>query len=94
MATFQINGVRTEQSPGATHEHISHVRLAATGTIFPRSTVIKDLRDPYGDRYYTKVGQARANVIVVGCPLCSFGDYIKTEADGTTADNLLSLPRV
>jgi hypothetical protein len=95
MATnFQINGVRTEKPYGATHEHITHVRLAATGSILRRQTVVNDLRNPYGDRYYTKVGQARANVIVVRCPLCTFRDYIKTEADRTTADNLLSLPRV
>lgn len=94
MATFRINGVRTERAPGATHEHITHVRLAASGAIIRRETVIADLRDPYGDRYYTQSGQFRADVIVVECPYCTFSDYIKTEADATEADNLLSLPRV
>jgi prephenate dehydrogenase len=39
------------------------------------------------------VNAARAEVIVVSCPICSYRDYIKTVRDFTTADNLLSLPR-
>jgi hypothetical protein len=92
MATFQITAVRTEKSSGGTHEHISHVGLPA-GSVLPRSVVIKDLRDPNGDRYYTYVNGNKADVIVVDCPRCDFSDYIRTKADSTTADNLLSLPR-
>jgi hypothetical protein len=92
MATFQITAVRTEKSPGGTHEHISHVGIGAAQVVISRSTVIRDLRDPNGDRYYTHVKGARADVIVVDCPRCDFKDYIRTTADSTTADNLLSLP--
>ena len=47
MATFQI-AVRTEDSPGGTHEHISHVGIETAQHVLSRSTVIKDLRDPDG----------------------------------------------
>jgi Protein of unknown function (DUF3892) len=36
--------------------------------------------------------EVAVSVIVVKCPTCSNNDYIKTTADSTTADNLLSLP--
>ena len=92
MATFEITAVRTEKSPGATHEHISRVKTSG-GVDISRATVIRDLRDPYGDRYYTYAKGTRADVIVAGCPRCSFGDYITTAPDWTTQNNLLSLPR-
>lgn len=93
-STFQIDGVRTARPVGYSHEHITHVRLAASGALIPRSTVIQDLRSAWGDRYYTYVNGAYTNVIVAGCPSCGYGDYITTEPDYTTANNLLSLPRV
>lgn len=92
--TFQIDGVRTFKPAGYTHEHITHVRLAGSGVILTRETVISDLRSPYGDRYYTFAGGARADVIVAGCPTCGHGDYITTAPDWTPINNLLSLPRV
>jgi hypothetical protein len=91
--TLQVTGVRTEFGPDGRHEHISHVRIGPAG-ILPRQTVVNDLRDPNGDRYYTEVNGRRANVIVVSCPVCSFRDYLRTDADSTTSNNLLSLPRV
>lgn len=94
MATYQITAVRTQQPAGYTHEHITHVRLAYSDYLFPRETVIRDLRSPSGDRYYTFAGGVRADVIVRGCPVCGFGDYITTTPDRTTENNLLSLPRV
>ncbi len=93
MSTFQITGVRTEQPSGHTHEHITNVQISGGGML-TRATVIKDLRDPYGDRYYTYAGGTRADVVVVGCPHCASTDYITTTPDWTTANNLLSLPRV
>ncbi len=93
MAVFRITGVRTERSANGTHEHISDVRIGA-GSILRRDTVVSDLRSPSGDRYYTEVAGRRASVAVVSCPLCDFRDYLRTEADSTIANNLLSLPRV
>lgn len=92
--TFQIDGVRTAKPPGYEHPHITHVRLANSGVILTRATVIADLRSPYGDRYITFAGGVRADVIVAGCPYCGYGDYITTTPDWTTDNNLLSLPRI
>jgi hypothetical protein len=94
MATFQITGIRTMRPAGYTHEHITHVRLGTSGYVISRATVIADLRNPWGDRYYTYAAGAWADVIVAGCPVCGFGDYITTAPDWTTENNLLSLPRV
>lgn len=92
MSTFQITAIRTEDSSGGTHEHISHVGIGAQRLVLRRETVINDLRNPYGDRYFTEAGGKKADVIVVGCSLCAFSDYITTEPDYTTENNLLSLP--
>jgi hypothetical protein len=94
VATFEITGVRTVRPAGYDHPHISHVRLGTSEYLITRATVIADLRSPWGDRYYTYAAGKRADVIVAGCPVCGFGDYITTEPDWTTENNLLSLPRV
>jgi hypothetical protein len=94
VATFRIYRVRTERPYGAAHEHITHVDISNTsGYALPRSTVLADLRKPSGDRYYTLGGGARAEVIAARCPHCTFRDYITTEPDHTTENNLLQLPR-
>jgi Protein of unknown function (DUF3892) len=92
MATFEIVKVRTVKPQGAAHEHITAVQVAG-GYEWSKHTVIRDLRDPHGDRYYTWGGGVRANVIVRSCPHCTAHDYITTEPDYTTANNLLHLPR-
>jgi hypothetical protein len=92
--TWQITKVRTEKRLGAAHEHITAVELNSNPAHrYSRATIIKDLRNPWGDRYYTYGGGVRADVVVAGCPHCGFGDYITTEPDWTKANNLLSLPR-
>ncbi len=94
MATYEITGVRTVKPYGYTHEHITMVELNdRADQRFRRETIINDLLSPSGDRYYTFAQGARATVIVAGCPTCGSGDYITTEPDWTTANNLLSLPR-
>jgi hypothetical protein len=93
MATFEITGVRTEKTIADPHEHIADVKIGTGLLQLPRATVIRDLRTPGGDRYYTYGGGKRADVIVAGCPRCTFRDYITTTPDTTTANNLLSLPR-
>jgi len=94
MATYQITKVRTAKPQGAAHEHITDVELNNNSYMrYPRATIIKDLRNPWGDRYYTYGGGVQADVIVAGCPYCSFGEYLTTAPDYTTANNLLSLPR-
>jgi hypothetical protein len=94
MSTFEVTAVRTARQPGYAHEHITHVGIGSRQWLLPRETVIRDLRSPYGDRYYTYANGTRADVIVAGCPACGFGDYITTTPDWTTENNLLSLPRI
>lgn len=91
MADLRIVEVHTELSASGTHAHIAAVKTAG-GYEWSRATVVNDIR--FGtDTWYTEVNGSRADVIVVECPYCTFSDYIKTTADYTTADNLLSLPR-
>lgn len=73
MATFQITGVRTEQSSSGYHEHISHVQIGGS-SILRRQTVVDDIRTPGGDRYHTEAGGQRADVVVVRCPNCTFNE--------------------
>ena len=94
MANFEITGVRVEETSSDRHKHITHVRFGSNGGILTREIVVKDLRTPGGDRYYTYAGGKRADVIVAKCPDCTFRDYITTAPDSTTANNLLSLPRI
>jgi hypothetical protein len=93
LPEYQISGVRTESSGPDAHEHISHVRVE-DGTIFVRQTVVDDLRNPGGIRYYMIGGRGRVEVTVASCPDCGFHAYLRTTADTTTADSLLRLPRV
>jgi hypothetical protein len=94
VARFEVTGVRTEESSSGRHEHISHVSIGNRGVVLRRETVVADLRSPSGDRYFTDVRGRTANVIVVSCSACSFCDYLRTDADSSTENNLLSLPRI
>jgi hypothetical protein len=94
VATHEITKVRTERPAGYQHEHIAAVELDRDPfSRIPRATVIRNLRSPWGDRYFTYGAGRFARVIAVGCHICGFGDYITTEPDTTTDNNLLSLPR-
>jgi hypothetical protein len=96
MSTFEITGVRTEETADDPHEHITAVRIGASATLISRATVVADLRSTSGDRYYTFAGGERAEVVVRECPKskCSYSDYITTLPDSTTANNLLKLEKV
>ena len=95
MATHhQISEVRTAKYVGDKYEHITHVKLRHTGAVLSRETVLRDLRNLWGDRYVTyKPGVPPAKVIAVSCPGCTYSDYITTEPDWTEHNNLLDLPR-
>ena len=89
---YRITAVRTEQPAGYSHPHIAKVKLS-DGTIETRAQVIRYIRE-YKVTYVTwAVGVPEAKVVVAGCPQCGSGDYITTEPDWTTANNLLDLPR-
>ncbi len=97
MSSWRVNAVHTEPSSDRGHEHISGVHVSSSGKAtsgiwLSRATVVSDIGSG-GDDYYVEAGGSRAKVVVVHCPLCRFGDYLRTERDRTTADNLLSLPR-
>jgi Protein of unknown function (DUF3892) len=93
VATYQITAVKVQKTSQDPHDHITEVKFGASGGTLSLSTVVNDIRDPNGDRYYTYGGGERANVYVRTCPDCTFRDYITTTPDGTKKNNLLSLPR-
>lgn len=94
MSTYAITGVRTAETSSDPHEHITQVELSnKEDQRFSRATIVADLENPNGDRYYTDAAGERATVVVCNCPKCSQSDYITTLPDSTTKNNLLSLPR-
>jgi Protein of unknown function (DUF3892) len=97
MSSWGVNAVATEKSGSGDHDHISRVHVsntgsATTGVWLSRATVVEDIRNGRDD-YYTQADGIKAAVKVVECPLCDFRDYLRSERDKTTADNLLALPR-
>lgn len=73
------------------HSHIAEIEQA-DGTREPREDVIYKI-SVLGIGYWTYGGSIRADVVVRGCPYCTFSDYITTLPDSTTENNLLKLPR-
>ena len=92
--TFRVTGIRTEPSSNQTHDHVAAIRQGSNPQLIRRDVIVADLRDPTGDRYYVEVGDRRGDLVSVACPICNVPDYLRTTADSTTADLLLSLPRV
>lgn len=93
MSSWRVNKVRTEKSSTGSHDHISAVHASNSGSAtegiwLSRATVVGDIRTS-GDDYYTLAGGSRAAVKVVQCPNCTFSDYLRSERDKTTADNLM-----
>jgi Protein of unknown function (DUF3892) len=90
----QITNVNTVYSSSGPfqHRHISEVKTAG-GEVLTRSEVARRIQNGT-QSFYTYVRGSQASVIVVHCPHsgCTSTDYIRTTADSTTADNLLSLP--
>ena len=84
MAEYQITAVHRGEN-GV--EHITEVRLAGDSQNYTVSQIINWIRQ--GHRFFTQVGRTRAYVEIY----TRLGrEYLRTENDGTTADNLLSLP--
>lgn len=94
VATYEITKVRTERPVGAAHEHIAGVELEGRSDWrYTRDWVIAQIKSVNGHRFYTWGGGLKADVVVRGCPFCTFGRYITTLPDSTTKNNLLDLPR-
>jgi hypothetical protein len=97
VSSWRVNAIHTELSSDGLHEHISEVKASSAGSAtagiwLSRATVVTDIRSG-GDDYYTEAAGNRAKINVVRCPRCTFPNYLRSERDATTADNLLSLPR-
>jgi hypothetical protein len=88
----QITNVNTVTSSAGLfpHRHISEIKTAG-GEVLTRSEVARRIESGT-QSFYTYVAGRQASVVVVECPRCTSNDYIRTTADSTTADNLLSLP--
>ncbi|CAM3707240.1 DUF3892 domain-containing protein [Cohnella lubricantis] len=85
----QITHIRLSNSYSSSTEHITHVKLS-TGTVETREQAVSYIDIGY-EYYYTNQYGSKANVETVhptGRPA-----YIRTKANTTTVDNLLSLPR-
>jgi hypothetical protein len=89
---YRITAVRTVRPLGASHPHIAFVRLY-DGTVENRAEVIHYITQRRLTYVTWKPGVPEAKVIVANCPICGSGDYITTEPDWTTQNNLLDLPR-
>jgi hypothetical protein len=92
--TFRVTGIQTEPSATETHDHVAAIRQGTNPKLISRDLIVADLRDPSGDRYYVEEQGRTLDIVVASCPICSFGDYLRTTADQNTADVLLTLPRV
>jgi hypothetical protein len=80
----------TKGTGGGMHKHITEVKTAAS-RVLTRAEVVSKIKSAT-ESFCTKVDGKEPLVIVVTCPHCSNGSYIRTTDDSTTADNLLSLP--
>ena len=97
MADRRIICISKKPTHDDTHHHITHVGIGTEQGWTDRlgvETVIANLKNPYGDRYYVLgTGGAKSRVIYKQCPRCkTFHEIISTTADNTKTDNLLSLP--
>jgi hypothetical protein len=89
--SYTVVAVDKEPSPGRTHQHIASV-CTTEPRKYLREQVIASIR--LGNTWYTRSpsGTTSKIVVVAGCSRCDLKPYIRTEADSTTSDNLLSLP--
>jgi hypothetical protein len=84
MADVQVTCVN-KQPRQNTHEGITH--LGGSGWRWTRQEVINSI-NAKTNTFYTMVGGKRANVAVVNS---TYGQYVRTHADGLWNDNLLAL---
>jgi hypothetical protein len=96
MATHQVVCVNKAPAGYGWHEHITHLGVGNGAGWLARVSVaeaIVQLRNPYGDRYYTisPTTGRRAEVIEGGCEVCGQRPYVRTTADGIMDNNLSAL---
>ncbi|MDY7222069.1 DUF3892 domain-containing protein [Halalkalibacterium halodurans] len=86
---YQITHIRLSDSYSSSTESISHVKLSG-GTVETKQQVVRYI-DQGMDYYYTQAGGSRASVETVHPT--GREPYIRTKANTSVKDNLLSLPR-
>jgi hypothetical protein len=97
MADRRVICINKQPSHDDTHHHITHVGIGTTDKTYseriPVSTVITNIKSPFGDRYHVNGSNGvRSEVIVKQCPQCAHAhEIISTTPDRTKTDNLLSL---
>ena len=97
MADRRVIFINKQPSHDDTHHHITHVGIGTTDKTYseriPVSTVITNIKSPFGDRYHVNGSNGvRSEVIVKQCPKCAHAhEIISTTPDTTKTDNLLSL---
>jgi hypothetical protein len=91
VSTYYVNRVRKERAPNGVHEHVE--RVCTTQNLhYTRSQVIASIGAGNVWMTTTTGGQSSKIKVVASCGRCTTAPYIRTEADSTTSDNLLSLP--
>jgi hypothetical protein len=88
-STFHITHRRMAKSPSGTHVHVGWVKLRG-GTVLTRDEVFSWMRGGNIFKTYAPNG-LEAKVLRVKCSRCSC-DYLRSERDSTTTDNLDELP--
>jgi hypothetical protein len=89
-ATYYISAIHLERAPDATHYHIGRVKLLDCEGDYSRAQIIVWIYE--GNLFYTNADPP-ALVYIHPCPHCGAWDYLTTHPDGTTVNNLLSLPQ-
>ena len=91
MGTYQITHVRVSDNNATSTEKITDVKLSGNYKDCTVAQIIKYLENN-NDFFYTTTYQTAKSFIEVATS--SLGNkYIRTKANYTTKDNLLSLPR-
>lgn len=96
MAEKRITCINKSPSHDDTHHHITYVGTGSEAGYSEHpsvATVIANLKNPRGDRYYVLgTNSSRSWVLYKQCPRCTqVHEIISTTPDNTRSDNLLSL---
>jgi hypothetical protein len=91
VGSYRVDGTaKVSVFVGGLHQHIDALCLEDRRRI-PTSVAIRNIR-LHKETYYTLAGGQRADVEVsTQCSLC-YGEYLRTNRDSATRNNLLELP--
>jgi hypothetical protein len=91
MGSYRVDATdKVSVFVGGSHQHVDAICLEDRRRI-PTSVAIRNIR-LHKESYYTLAGGQRADVEVsTQCSLC-YSEYLRTNRDNTTKNNLLELP--